>query len=32
VRCFDCLKVCADDAIRFQSTRNRRVTPLMDKT
>lgn len=31
VRCFDCLKVCADDAINLQRTRNRRINPLMKK-
>ncbi|MDE6335104.1 MAG: 4Fe-4S binding protein [Muribaculaceae bacterium] len=31
VRCFDCLNVCPNDAIRFQSGRNRRATPLFRK-
>ncbi len=31
VRCFDCLNVCPNDAIRFQSNRNRRATPLFRK-
>lgn len=31
VRCFDCLNVCPNDAIRFQSGRNRRATPLLRK-
>lgn len=30
VRCFDCLHVCPNEAIRFQSNRNRRATPLME--
>lgn len=29
VRCFDCLKVCEDDAIHYQFGRNRRSTPLL---
>ena len=29
VRCFNCLKVCADDAINLQRNRNQRVNPLM---
>ena len=32
VRCFDCLAVCPNDAIRYQSYRNRRQTPLMEKS
>ena len=32
VRCFDCLHVCPNDAIRYQSYRNRRQTPLMEKS
>lgn len=32
VRCFDCLHVCPNDAIRYQVGRNRRQTPLMEKT
>lgn len=32
VRCFDCVAVCPDDAIRFQLNRNRPATPLMRKT
>lgn len=31
IRCFDCLKVCADDAIRYQSGRNRPANPLMTR-
>lgn len=32
VRCFDCLHVCPNDAIRYQSFRNRRQTPLIEKS
>ncbi|MBD5204027.1 MAG: 4Fe-4S binding protein [Bacteroidales bacterium] len=32
IRCFECLSVCEDDAIRFQSGRNRRIDPLLQKS
>lgn len=32
VKCFDCLHVCPVNAIRYQSYRNRRQTPLMEKS
>lgn len=32
IRCFDCLAVCPEDAIRYQSNRNRPATPLFRKT
>lgn len=32
IRCFECLHVCDDDAIRFQSNRNRRMNPLLQKS
>lgn len=31
VRCFDCLAVCPNDAIRFQINRNRPVNPLFQR-
>lgn len=31
VRCFDCVAVCPDNAIRFQPNRNRPATPLMKR-
>lgn len=31
VRCFDCLKVCPDDAIHLQRNRNRRMNPLFQR-
>ena len=32
VRCFDCTAVCPNDAIRYQSNRNRPATPLARRT
>lgn len=32
VRCFDCLAACPEDAIRYQTNRNRPATPLFRKT
>lgn len=32
VRCFDCIGVCPDNAIRYQINRNRPATPLFTKT
>lgn len=31
VRCFDCLKVCPEDAIHFSRNRRRRSTPLLQR-
>lgn len=31
IRCFDCLAVCPNDAIRYQPNRNRPASPLMRK-
>ena len=32
IRCFDCLAVCPEEAIRFQPNRNRPATPLFRKS
>lgn len=29
VKCFDCISVCPDNAIRYQMNRNRRATPML---
>ena len=32
VRCFDCIAVCPNDAIRLQANRNRPANPLLRRT